>query len=175
MVWKLLKKIHFNQRVSGFTLIELLIVVVITVILLAIAIPNYARYIANETASSLAVELSSTFRLAREEAIRRGMTTQICAINTAGNTASCNATAANWQYGWTISAPSTSTLIQVYTPKGAQFVTISPTSSIVFSSIGLILPNKNFVFTIKPTGCSRGYSLTVTINGEIQTQQISCP
>lgn len=90
----------------GFTLVELMVVVAITAILLAVAVPNLSQYMARQTVQSQISLLASSFRLARSEALKRGMPVTLCPTNDA-TVAAPTCTAApdatlGWANGWLV-------------------------------------------------------------------------
>jgi len=62
----------------GFTMIELLVVITISAILVATAIPSFQRFIARNRASNASNDLLAALQLARAEAIRRGAPVSVC-------------------------------------------------------------------------------------------------
>jgi prepilin-type N-terminal cleavage/methylation domain-containing protein len=58
-------------RPHGFSLIELLVVITILGGVLAMAIPNFARFVARDRVDAAAQELQSTLTLARQKALAR--------------------------------------------------------------------------------------------------------
>lgn len=75
---------------AGFTLIELLIVVAITAILAAIALPGMERLIASQRINNRADQLNALFQFARAEAIRTNKPVLICPTVIKKNTATSN-------------------------------------------------------------------------------------
>lgn len=64
-------------KLAAFTLIELLIVIAIVAVLAAIAYPNFASFIEKQKLVSAAERLSSDFKWAKSEAIKRNDTVTI--------------------------------------------------------------------------------------------------
>jgi prepilin-type N-terminal cleavage/methylation domain-containing protein len=62
----------------GFTMIELLVVMTISAILVATAIPSFQWFIARNRASNASNDLLAALQLARAEAIRRGAPVSVC-------------------------------------------------------------------------------------------------
>jgi type IV fimbrial biogenesis protein FimT len=86
----------------GVTLFELLVVMGIVGILMAIAIPSY-RYVT--TANRISAEINGLLgdlQFARSEAIKEGLSIQVC-VSTDG--ATCATGNSNWQNGWIVLSP----------------------------------------------------------------------
>ncbi|PIT13934.1 GspH/FimT family pseudopilin [Snodgrassella alvi] len=75
---------------AGFTLIEMLIVIAITAILAAIALPNMERMIASQRITNRADQMFAMFQFARAEAIRTNKPVLICPTVIRKNTANDN-------------------------------------------------------------------------------------
>jgi type IV fimbrial biogenesis protein FimT len=84
----------------GFTLAELMVTVAIAAILAALAVPAMQNFLAAQAVEALAQELSTALRLARSEALKRGVEVSICAAS--ATDASACAGAANWKNGWVV-------------------------------------------------------------------------
>ena len=83
---------------SGLTLIELLVVLALGGMLLAVAVPGYARWIAAYQVRNHAEQLAGSLRLARSEALKRGLRVNLCPAPTGGQCAA----AAGWSAGWLV-------------------------------------------------------------------------
>lgn len=84
-----------KKPVAGFTLIELLAGLSIATLLLALALPQWASWLAEQRVSVVAGRLLSGLARARVEAIQRGLPVRLCAA--AQN--DC-ATRSEWSSGW---------------------------------------------------------------------------
>jgi len=87
-------KPKLNQR--GFTVPEMLLVMVVTAIIIAIAMPAMRSLIQNNRAITLSSEFVNTLHYARSEAVKRGATVSVCA---AASTTACGN---NWTNGWLV-------------------------------------------------------------------------
>lgn len=87
-----------NGSEAGFTLIEVLVVIAVAAILLSIALPNLANFIANGRISSASNDLASDLMFARSLASSNQYPAVVCpsnvAISTTATTISCAATVA---------------------------------------------------------------------------------
>ncbi|MCO6514404.1 MAG: GspH/FimT family pseudopilin, partial [Snodgrassella sp.] len=75
---------------AGFTLIELLIVVAITAVLAAVALPKMERMIASQRINNRAEQMLALFQFARAEAIRANKPVLICPTTIRKNTTDPN-------------------------------------------------------------------------------------
>lgn len=165
-----------KRTVAGFTTTELIVVAALITILTTLAVPNYLSYLANNRAANLAMQINAALRLAKNEALHRRVSVELCAIATAGGVA-CNKTASSWKFGWQVIVLSLNTIVYTYVPTTANAVTIAPASSIIFSPNGFPSPQA-YTITIKPPGCTRGYIISfnaTTANGQLKTQTTPCP
>ena len=87
------------EREKGFTLIELLITIVVASILLATGVPSIMQMIKNNRVTTQANKLVTAIQLARNEAVKRGTRTTLCAAN--ANLDNCSSST-NWTNGWIV-------------------------------------------------------------------------
>ena len=101
------------MRLRGFTLVELLVVMAISAILIAAAVPSFQSLIASSRASSASGTLLSNLEFARSEAIRRNQDVTVCRSTNADApeaALACSDTAAagfdgnDWGSGWIVFA-----------------------------------------------------------------------
>ena len=85
-------------RTCGFTLPELLIGLALFAVLLGIATPIYARYMAEQKLLGEARRLSEAIMLTRSEAVKRNGYVVLCA----GPSATDCGAATHWHGGWTM-------------------------------------------------------------------------
>lgn len=110
-----MEKYHFRSR--GFTVIELLIVLAVTSILLAIAIPGFQNVIRSSLLASGADDFAASLSLARSKAIMARRDVRMCPST---NGTGCAASGTSWTAGWIMfqdidgnESPSASELLQV--------------------------------------------------------------
>lgn len=127
------------RETEGFTLVELLIVVVIAAILATVAIPSYKQTIAKYRIMTEANNLVGDLQYARSEAVKQGMTVQVC-IST--NSQTCSTSATSWAAGHiviTSPASGTGTLLRAqpaFTNGDTGVPTPSTQTSVAFSRDG---------------------------------------
>lgn len=94
-----------NRSTRGFTLLEALVVIAIVGILASAAIPQFQTFINRRLIAGEVASLSSSFRLARAEAIRRGRLVTVCPSDNpdaAAPTCSNGGGALGWATGWIV-------------------------------------------------------------------------
>lgn len=115
-------------------------------ILAAMAVPAMQNFLAARAVDAQTQELSSALRLARSEALKRGMEVSVCAAS-AANAAACSGDA-KWVNGWVVfydrngngSLDSTDAAIRVQLGGGAGVKDISTTANfITFRRNGILL------------------------------------
>jgi type IV fimbrial biogenesis protein FimT len=84
---------------QGFTLVELLITIVVVSILLATAVPSFMQAIKNNRMAGQANSLVVSTQKARNEAVKRGVGTTICAAN--ADMDACSGSN-DWSTGWIV-------------------------------------------------------------------------
>jgi len=87
------------DKEPGFTLVELLITIVVVSILLAAGVPAFQSFIKNNRVTGQANDLVSAIQLARNEALKRGVITVVCASN---DQKSCTKDKNTWADGWIV-------------------------------------------------------------------------
>jgi len=105
-------------------LIELLVTLAVVGVLTAVAMPQLGSLMAGRAASSAADDLAESLRLARSEAIKRGMPVSVCSTADPNATTLACATTASWRTGWVMFADqdnngtlaSTEAVIKVFKP-----------------------------------------------------------
>lgn len=81
-------------------MVELAVTMAIAAILAAIAVPSMQQFLAGRAVDAQAQELSAALRLARSEALKRGMEVSICAAS-ATNASTCSGDT-KWVNGWVV-------------------------------------------------------------------------
>jgi type IV fimbrial biogenesis protein FimT len=99
------------MQVRGFTVIEVLVVLTISAILVAMAVPSFQAMIQNNRISSASNSFIATLDIARSEAIRRNWSVTVCRSTnanapnpTCSNAAAGNYAANDWASGWIVFA-----------------------------------------------------------------------
>lgn len=169
---------------GGFSLIELMVVVAILGIMLGFAAPNYAEWVATQRVRDTAADIHTSLMRARSEALSRGVSTSICAVN--GNLAN----------GWSIPNPSRKDDLTLFNPDpGApadtttafqctntlsvfieqhgpvQNATISGATNVTFTNTGRVATALAIKVTV--TGTNMGRCVTVDTAGRPKTRAIN--
>ena len=87
------------EKQKGFTLVELLITIVVISILLAAAVPSFMQAIKNNRVTGQAISFVISTQMARNEAIKRGASTTMCAAN--ADMDACSGSN-DWSTGWIV-------------------------------------------------------------------------
>jgi type IV fimbrial biogenesis protein FimT len=87
------------EKQKGFTLVELLITIVVISILLAAAVPSFMQAIKNNRITGQATSFVISTQMARNEAIKRGASTTMCAKTV--NMDTCSGSN-DWSTGWIV-------------------------------------------------------------------------
>jgi type IV fimbrial biogenesis protein FimT len=84
---------------KGFTLVELLITMVVVSILLATAVPSFMQFIKNNRVTGQSNSFVVSTHMARNEAVKRGAGTTMCAAN--ADMDACSGSN-DWSTGWIV-------------------------------------------------------------------------
>lgn len=85
---------------TGFTLFELMITIAIAGILVGVAIPSFTFIITSNRLTAYANELVTALNLARNEAVKRGMSVTVRKVD--DNSSTNKGAGANWEDGWDV-------------------------------------------------------------------------
>jgi type IV fimbrial biogenesis protein FimT len=135
----------------GFTLVELLVVITISGILIATAIPSFNEYRARKGVQSAVASLTSNIRLTRSEALQRNRVVTMCrSTDPEAAQPVCTAGGGDWNTGWlifedappfgTINGTDTLIRVQLGNPNGPN-ITPNGANTYLISFTGLGAPN----------------------------------
>lgn len=147
-----------RTRAAGFTLLEAMIVVSIISILVVLGVPSFQGLMASRTVQSHVDDLAGSIRLARAEALKRGIPVTVCrTANPNAATPAC-AAGADWMTGWIVFADrnprgtvdANDTLIRVQQAYGnSGGIVRTGTAAITFTASG-ISPGADGNFLLRP-------------------------
>jgi type IV fimbrial biogenesis protein FimT len=89
----------YMERQNGFTLIELLITIVVVSVLLATAVPSFMQFVKNNRVTGQANSFAVSTQMARNEAVKQGAGTILCAAN--ADMDGCSGDN-DWSTGWIV-------------------------------------------------------------------------
>jgi type IV fimbrial biogenesis protein FimT len=89
----------YMERQNGFTLIELLITIVVVSVLLATAVPSFMQFVKNNRVTGQANNFVVSIQMARNEAVKQGAGTILCAAN--ADMDGCSGDN-DWSTGWIV-------------------------------------------------------------------------
>ncbi|WP_120996773.1 GspH/FimT family pseudopilin [Stutzerimonas urumqiensis] len=162
----------------GFTLIELMITLAILAILLGLAAPSFRQMIANNRTQTAADNLMTAFQYARSEAVRRGVSVEICRRN---NGACANAT--TWGNGWLVRIPDNpatvaneTTVLRVWDATAGGTTITGPSQTLTFLPSGLLAAAPTSAFIAAPASCAgqTNYTLTLSVTGHLSRAKGTC-
>ncbi len=117
------------MQARGFTLIEMLVVMTISAILVAMAIPSFQGIVRSSRISGAANSFIAAVDLARSEAIRRATVVTVCrSTNPEAVNANCSDAAGNgfagadWASGWIAFAKAPGNLVNTTVEAGDELV-----------------------------------------------------
>ncbi len=150
------------SNMAGFTLMESIFAMVIGGVMFALGAPSFSQTLENNRLASQTNELVGALRLARSEAVRRGVAVSVCRADSNGD--ACAAEPGSWENGWLVIAQDGSTLRQMPALKGRRSLTTSEgfNTAVAFSPLGE--PSASGQFFL----CERndqGYAREIDLNG----------
>lgn len=170
--------VHPSATAKGFTLIEMVVTVAVVAILLTVALPSFNESIARNRIVSEVNGFIAAASLARSEAIRRNLTTGVCASN---NASTCGGT---WANGWIVwvdadqdGIPDAGEALRT-SAFSAQDTVTGVTVDIRFNRRGRrVLPVAGVVqIALQPTQCVAGQARTISMNatGAVSVATTAC-
>ncbi|HEX5357721.1 MAG TPA: GspH/FimT family pseudopilin [Aquabacterium sp.] len=177
----------------GFTLTELLVTMAIVVILFAIGAPQLQTFLIQRTVDSQADTFAASVRLARSEAIKRGVRVSMCAsTNPTATLPVCAAAgAADWSRGWLVwvddvaparsyNAGETIVKVQQAFNSSGNIASNGGNAVISFTQNGMALAN-NGSFQVHPhmtgteaTEPANNRCVVVSVAGRVQVKKGAC-
>ena len=86
------------NKENGFTLVELMITLLVVTVLLALGVPSFTEFIKNNRLAAQTNDFVIAMQLARNEAVKRGTGTVVCASEDQSTCSGSN----DWSTGWII-------------------------------------------------------------------------
>jgi type IV fimbrial biogenesis protein FimT len=95
-----------KSRQKGLTLVELMVTLAAAIILLAVGMPMFSGIVGSNKATTRANNMLAGLKLARNEAVKRGGPSYLCAAATTLPVASpdCATSSPDWTKGWIVHA-----------------------------------------------------------------------
>lgn len=134
-------------RRRGYTLTEVLVVVAITGILAAFAVPSFNQYSQKTLVEKQVSSLNSAIRLTRAEAVKRGQRVTLCpSLDPEAAAPECAGAGADWSRGWLI-----------FTDQGAVLGDVDADETVIyvqpgFNGSGGITKNGAATISFQPSG-----------------------
>ncbi len=165
-----------RQGWSGFTLIEMLVTVAVAAVLLGVAVPNFADFIANNRARTELQSLVMSLQFARSEAVKRGQLVQVSSLD-----------GSNWHAGWRVwldangdgsfDAGEELRDGQAFN-SAATLVAGNSVGALAFNSQGAVElaagESISFAYRSNPSKCSRDRNARLTQVGHVSVSALSC-
>jgi type IV fimbrial biogenesis protein FimT len=167
----------------GVTLIELLVVIAIATVLMAIGVPSYKYVTTSNRVANEINALLADMQFARYEAVKEGLTVQVCPAAATATTCTASAT---WSSGWIVLSNAASTSGAIVLRRQLPFSsfnsndtltntsTAAPTAPISFNREGFasgLTANVKFSLYDPNTISSYTRCLIVGVSGALSTAQ----
>ncbi len=162
----------------------------VTAILLAVVTPSVESILANNRSSAYANDLISALRLARAEAVNRGVSMSLCARDSSNNLNACGTT---WSNGWmlftdgrgaagagTLATTGEAVVKAWPAPKGSATIVPTPASAGYVRFLpngGRDLSNGASALAIRFADCTGNQDRTLTVSptGFVDVSKNACP
>ena len=153
-------------RAAGFTLFELMVTVSVGAILLVVGVPTFTSFVQNNRAATHANELVTSFALARNEAIRRGVAIEICS---SADGATCSG-GNDWTIGWIVRTGGGQVLRAWPQRSGGAGLLSADVSTVQYqprgSATAAVLPTR---FRVRPPQCTGDQGRDIRLNAAGRT------
>ena len=127
---------HLVHQARGFTLVEVMIVLAVTAMIAAVAIPSFQSVITTNTLATQANDLVAALNYARSEAVKRRQSVALSANN--GN---------NWEDGWTIT-DADGTLLRNYDALRGNSTLTATTNTVQYLPSGFVNSAASITFDL---------------------------
>lgn len=147
-----------GRLAGGFSLIEMMVTITISGVLLALAMPSLQRLITSRAVVAHAEELAGSLRLARSEAMKRGMAVSVCASNSTAEASPGCAASSDWTTGWLVftdegldgSVDDGDLLLKVQSPLASLQGLVGPEGAASFHQNGISALGEEPTFQLTP-------------------------
>lgn len=155
-------------RETGFTIVEVLVVVALIGIIAAFAVPQFGRIIDNNRVVSTANSVVGLMSFARSDAVRRGQRVMIRPAD-----------GANWNSGAVAGVDASgdgalSAAEVIRRIEGAEGTLALTGANLDFRANGMTSAAAPVIYSVC-SGSGSGRSVTVSLGGRVNVQEINCP
>jgi prepilin-type N-terminal cleavage/methylation domain-containing protein len=157
----------------GFTMVEVLVVMTISAILLALAIPSFERLLRTNRVSSATNSMLAAMDLARSEAVRRSGVVTVCrSTNADAPNPACSSAAAggyadnDWASGWIVFAKAPANVVNLGTVEANDELLLRQTPFQAMAQQRLIMEStlaNNQWRAYGPRGLNAGGAIGITL------------
>lgn len=161
-----------QHTTKGFTLVEMMVTISVMAILTAIAIPSYQYTINSTRMRSEISTLLADLNFARSEAVKRGLTINICPPTSAGT--ACNPGVTDWSSGWVVLNASQPLRISTGVTHGDK-LTASTSAAPAFTSAGYTFFTGSFTLHDSNDDITQRRCINFSVGSLVTNTGASCP